>query len=303
MTDWTFGGMWPYSPRFFSTAEGRLHYIDEGPPTAPPVVLLHGNPTWSFLYRTCIKQLLDVGHRVIAVDHLGFGRSDVPEDAEAYRIARHAERLGRLLDALRLRRAVLVIHDWAGPVALPWAVRSPQAVSGLVVLNTFAPRLPGPIGSRGSLRALRGRVSGPFLVKRRNVPTEQFLFKAGTANPARWSEQVKAAYRAPHPTPQSRVPMLVFPREIPFREDHPVARKSRETAPLVAERFARRPVQIIWGMKDILFGSEVLEQWAHLLPHATFRHLERAGHFLQEDEPDLVASSISEFVAQAALSD
>jgi cis-3-alkyl-4-acyloxetan-2-one decarboxylase len=298
LTDWSFGGSWPYEPRFFDTADGRMHYVDEGERHWPAVVLLHGNPTWAYLYRFCIRELLAHELRAIAIDHLGFGRSDIPERSELYSVARHSHRLAHLLEQLQLNGAVLVVHDWAGPIALPWAADAAGSLAGLVLLNTFAPRLPGPIGSRDSLRALRAPLLGPFLVKQRNVPVEQFLFGAGTVR-ASWDDREQGAYRAPHPTPASRVPILAFPRQLPFDENHPVAVRSRSTAEQLEERFSVKPVRILWGMKDVLFGSEVLAQWEALLPRAEVTRLEDAGHFLQEDEPEPVANHLAQFALRA----
>lgn len=117
-TDWTFGGLWPYEPRWFDTADGRMHYVDEGPRDGRPVVLLHGNPTWGFLYRDFIGRLAAAGHRVIVPDHLGFGRSDKPPRREIYRIAEHIRRMDALLETLDLRQATVVPQDWGGPIGL-----------------------------------------------------------------------------------------------------------------------------------------------------------------------------------------
>src|SRR4029453_8565480 len=100
--DWTFGGLWPYEPRWFETPDGRMHYIDEGPRDGRPVVLVHGNPTWGFLYRNFVGALINAGHRARVPDHLGFGRSEKPAQAELYRVPRHAQRLDALLESLDL---------------------------------------------------------------------------------------------------------------------------------------------------------------------------------------------------------
>ncbi len=120
-TDWTFGGLWPFEPRWFETSDGRMHYVDEGPRDGRPVVLVHGNPTWGFLYRNFIGALTQAGHRAIAPDHLGFGRSDKPADPGLYRIPRHVARLDALLESLDLRDAVVVVQDWGGPIGPSWA--------------------------------------------------------------------------------------------------------------------------------------------------------------------------------------
>ena len=117
-TDWPFGGTWPYEPRWFETPEGRMHYVDEGPRDGKPVVMLHGNPTWGYLYRNFIGPLTDAGYRAIVPDHLGFGRSEKPDDREFYRIPRHAERLEALLESLDLAEATVVPQDWGGPIGL-----------------------------------------------------------------------------------------------------------------------------------------------------------------------------------------
>lgn len=159
-----------------------MHYIDEGPRSAPAVVFLHGNPTWSYLFRKLIGPLVSEGHRVLSVDHLGFGRSAAPDGAEHYTIERHSHRLATLLDSRALHDVTLVAHDWGAPIGLPWAAQRPEAIRGLFVLNTFAPQLPGPMGQRGMVRS---RVFGPMLVKGRNLPTEQFLFRQAQRTPKR----------------------------------------------------------------------------------------------------------------------
>jgi haloalkane dehalogenase len=141
--DWTFGGSWPYEARWFDSADGRMHYVDVGPRDGRPVVLLHGNPTWGYLYRNFVGPLADAGHRAIVPDHLGFGRSEKPDDSDLYRIPRHADRLEALLESLDLRDVTIVPQDWGGPIGLRWAVRHPDRVGGLFILNTYAHRPPG----------------------------------------------------------------------------------------------------------------------------------------------------------------
>ncbi|HEV8647897.1 MAG TPA: alpha/beta fold hydrolase [Actinomycetes bacterium] len=137
--DWTFGGTWLYEPRWFDSPDGRLHYVDEGPRDAPPVVLVHGNPSWGYLYRNFIGPLVEAGYRVIVPDLLGAGRSDKPDRPEVYKIRRHAERTEQLLESLDLRDATLVPHDW-GMNSLYWAIHHPERLRGLFILNTIAHR-------------------------------------------------------------------------------------------------------------------------------------------------------------------
>jgi pimeloyl-ACP methyl ester carboxylesterase len=137
--DWTFDGTWPYEPRWFHSPDGRLHYVDEGPREGRPVVMVHGNPTWGYLYRNFIPPLVEAGYRVIVLDLLGAGRSDKPDRAEVYTIRRHAERTEQLLESLDLRDATLVPHDW-GMNSLYWAIHHPERLRGLFILNTIAHR-------------------------------------------------------------------------------------------------------------------------------------------------------------------
>jgi pimeloyl-ACP methyl ester carboxylesterase len=124
--DWTFGGTWPYQPRWFDTPDGRIAYVDEGPPDARPVVLVHGNPDLGVPVPPVHSPLVAAGHRVIVPDHLGFGRSDKPDDPALYRIQAHQGRMEALLEALDLREATVVPHDQGGPIGLGWAVRHPD---------------------------------------------------------------------------------------------------------------------------------------------------------------------------------
>ena len=142
--DWTFGGAWPFRPRWFASRDGRMHYIDGGPHHGRPVVLVHGNPTWGFIYRNFVGPLAAAGHRVIVPDHFGFGRSDKPNDPAVYTVPRHVERFGALLESLGLRGATVVPQDWGGPIGLSWAVAHPERVERLFILNTFARRPPYP---------------------------------------------------------------------------------------------------------------------------------------------------------------
>ena len=290
--DWTFGGTWPFEPRF----RDGLHYVDEG--EGLPVVMLHGNPAWSYLYRRFIPPLLDAGRRAIAVDLLGFGRSDKPDDAGEFRVERHVERLGALLDSLDLRDVCLVVHDWGGPIGLAWAVRNPERIARLMVLNTFAPRLPGPMGRGLTLRMLRTRGLGELAAKRRAGLTEDFLLRAGVRHRDRLDAQAKAAYRAPHPDAASRTGVLAFPRQVPLSEDDAVAALSREVEEGLRRSFADRPATICWGMRDVLFREPVLDLWRAVLPGARVVRLDDAGHFVQEDAHERVVPELLDLLAR-----
>ena len=295
--DWTFGGTWPFDPLFFETESGRLHYVDEGPRDGRPVVMLHGNPTWSYLYRRFIPAMTGAGHRAIALDLLGFGRSDKPGDESAYVISRHVARVEELLGSLDLHDACLVVHDWGGPIGLPWAARNPDRVARLMILNTFAPQLPGPMGQGFSLRMLRMPGIGELGAKVRPGITDSFLFGNGVRHHDRLDDTVKAAYRTPHPDRDSRTGCLAFPRQVPLRDDTPVARLTHETADALERSFRDRPARICWGMRDVLFGERVLDMWRAVLPQAGVTRVDDSGHFIQEDAHERVIPELVELLA------
>lgn len=290
--DWTFGGTWPYEPRWFDSADGRMHYVDEGPRDGKPVVLAHGNPTWAYLYRDFIGPLTEAGHRAIAFDHLGFGRSDKPDDPSLYTIARHVDRADALLESLNLTDATPVVQDWGGPIALGWAVRHPERIRSLMILNTFAHRPPEKVELPLPLRAFRTPAVGEVMVKGLDMFKRVFLFRAGVTKPERLTDQVKAAYRAPHPTWSSRTPILVFPRQIPSGPEGPVSDLLAEIEAGLAA-FADRPVRICWAMRDIAFTPEVLERlWLQTFPDADVTRIEGAGHYLQEDAHEVIVPEL-----------
>jgi pimeloyl-ACP methyl ester carboxylesterase len=294
--DWTFDGTWPYEPRWFETAEGRMHYVDEGPREGKPVVLLHGNPTWGYLYRNFIGGLTDAGHRAIVPDYLGFGRSDKPDRPELYTIRAHAERVEALLESLDLRGATVVPQDWGGPIGLYWATRHAERVDRLFVLNTIAHRPPGKVPLPLPLRLFRTPVVGEVMVKGLDLFKRVFLFRAGVVHHERLTSLVKHAYRAPHPSWSSRTPILVFPRQIPAGPEGPVADLLAEIERGLEQDFRSKPARIVWAMKDIAFTPEVLELWLRTFPEADVTRIEDAGHYLQEDAHERIVPALLEFL-------
>lgn len=296
--DWTFGGTWPFAPRWFQTPEGRLHYIDEGPREGRPVVLVHGNPTWGYLWRNFIPPLVDAGYRVIAPDHLGFGRSDKPVDALLYRVPRHAARVEALLESLDLRNVTIVPHDWGGVLGLSWAGKFPDRVRSLFVLNTAAhcptEKVPMPLG----LHLFRTSILGELLVKGAHAFVRGFLFRGGVVHPERLGSIERTAYLAPHPTWSSRTGILVFPREIPAGPDSPACAFLGN----VHDRLLRlrgKPIFIAWAMKDIAFTPRYLaDLWLADFPDAEVLRLPDAGHYLQEDAHERIVPALLDFLGR-----
>jgi pimeloyl-ACP methyl ester carboxylesterase len=305
VSDWSFEGTWPFEPRWFDTLDGRLHYVDEGPRDGRPVVLVHGNPTWGYLYRNFIPPLVEAGHRAIATDHLGFGRSDKPGDADLYRVPRHAQRLEALLESLDLRGATVVPQDWGGPIGLHWAARHPERVDGLFILNTFAhgfkpdalppgkDKVPLPL----PLHLFRTPGVGELLVKGLDAFKRGFLFGQGVVHKERLTPVVRRAYRDVHAGWSERTPILVFPREIPRTGEGPVVAMNTETEQLLEQHFRSKPVQIVWAMKDIAFLPIYLDTlWLKTFPDAKVTRLEDAGHYLQEDAHERIVPELVTFV-------
>lgn len=297
--DWTFGGSWPFEPRWFDSADGRMHYVDEGPRDGAPVVMVHGNPTWSFLYRNFIPPLVEAGHRAIAVDHLGFGRSEKPDRRELYTIERHAQRFDTLLESLDLHDATVVPQDWGGPIGLWWATRHPERLRGLFILNTFAHRPPEKVPLPLPLHLFRTPGVGEVMVKGLDAFKRGLLFRAGVMHRERLTDDVKRAYRAPHPSWSSRTPILVFPREIPSGPEGRVSDLLADIEERLERDFRSKPVGIAWAMKDLAFTPEMLERlWLKTFPEAPVLRIEDAGHYLQEDAHERIVPALLEHLAR-----
>jgi pimeloyl-ACP methyl ester carboxylesterase len=294
--DWTFDGTWPYEPHWFDTPEGRMHYIDEGPREGRPVVCVHGNPTWGYLYRNFVPPLVEAGYRVIVPDHLGFGRSDKPGDAAVYRIPAHSARLIALLDSLGLEDATVVVQDWGGVIGLSWPAKRPEKVRSLFIMNTLAHRPEPDATTPGILRFIRAPIIGEVLVKGLHAFVKALVLR--TIRPDRLNEQSRAAYLAPHPTYASRTGILAFPRQIPSSPDGPVADFFDEVHRGLAA-FKDRPVAFAWAKKDPAFSPRDYERsWAPDFPDAPVLWIDDAGHFLQEDAPELIVPRLLELLAR-----
>jgi haloalkane dehalogenase len=282
--DERFAGLpgFPFAPRYLEQDGLRMHYLDEG--EGEPVLCLHGEPTWSFLYRKMIPALAAVG-RVVAPDYFGFGRSDKPTAEGWYTFDRHCESITRLVDELDLRGLTLVVQDWGGPIGLRLAVEQPERVERLVILNT------GIGGGRPP--------SESWLRFREVVRTAGGDFQPGrlirTAAVRGLADEVAAAYDAPFPTAESKAGVLAFPEQVPTEAEHP------NTAPLIAIREAlaswEKPALVLFGDSDPIFRPEVAEAIARWIPGALPAELvQEAGHFVQEDAGEQVARRIVELL-------
>jgi haloalkane dehalogenase len=272
-----------FAPHWLDQDGLRMHYVDEG--AGEPVLLLHGEPTWSFLWRRIVPRLVAADRRGIAPDLIGFGRSDKPTEIGWYSYDRHVESVARLVRALDLRGLTLVVHDWGGPIGLRIAVENPERVERLVILDTGIGAGRPPSDTWLRFREAVRRVGGALDVGR--------LVTAGTARGL--ADDVRAAYDAPFPTPESKAGVLAFPDLVPTEPEHPSAGAMNEVRD--ALRSWKKPALVVWGADDAVLPREVADRIVALVPGATGPELiADASHFLQEDAPDDLATSILRFL-------
>jgi haloalkane dehalogenase len=277
--------LYPFSGDVFETPEGRLHYVDEG--DGPAVVMLHGNPTWSFFYRDLILALRGEC-RCLALDHLGCGLSDKPQEAE-YTLAGHIRRAVQWLESLGIDRFHLVVHDWGGAIGFGVAKEMPDRISGISILNTAAFRFPTAPMRIGLCRI---PLLGTLAVRGGNAFVEGAT-RMTTVKPL--SEAVKNGYRYPYGSWADRVAIDAFVKDIPLSKSH----RSWKTLVGIEESlstWATRPVQIIWGMRDWCFHEPILQEWTEWLPDAAVHRINDAGHFLLEDAGEQIIPLIREAV-------
>jgi pimeloyl-ACP methyl ester carboxylesterase len=285
---WLDRSLYPFTSRHFDSVDGRMHYVDEGAGT--PVVFVHGTPTWSFLYRHLIARLARQ-HRVIAVDHLGFGLSDKPA-AGPYAPNDHARRLTALLDALDITGATLVVHDFGGPIGLSAALARPGRFDRIVLFNTWMWSLDhDPIIARGGKVA--GSWFGRLLYRHLNFPVKVLLPKA-MGDRSVLTPEIHRQYAAPLATPNERMGAWGCARAL--------LGASAWYDELWAQRGRLRglPMLVLWGMKDPAFGPPYLERWSREFPEAHVHTFASSGHFVPEEVPAEVGPVLERFVSSSA---
>jgi haloalkane dehalogenase len=282
----------PMAPHYLDLAGGvRCHYVDEG--QGEPVVLLHGNPTWSFYFRDLIRGLRDE-YRLVAPDHVGCGLSDKPGDAVyEYTLARRGSDLEALLEHLGLREDLtLVLHDWGGMIGMAYASRHPERVKRLVVLNTAAFRLPPGKPLPWSLWLCRNTPLGPLLVRGLNAFSRAAV-RWCSARPL--PPEVRAAYLAPYDSWENRIAVLRFVQDIPLRPGD----RSYELVRSAEEGLGRLrgvPMLICWGERDFVFDRHFLAEWQQRFPGAEVHPFPEAGHFVLEDVGPQVLALVRDFL-------
>lgn len=281
---------YPWRGHYLDVGGGRMHYLDEGPRDAPPLLALHGNPTWSFYWRKLVARFSD-RYRVVVPDHLGCGLSDKPQDW-TYRLSDHIANVRALVEHLDLRKITFVLHDWGGAIGMGLATARPDLAVRFVVTNTAAFRskaIPPSIAlcrvpGFGALavRGLNGfaRVATVRAVERTLPP------------------EAKAGLLFPYDSWENRIATLRFVQDIPLSPSHP-SYEALQRVEEGLERLRDRPMLLVWGDRDFCFTPAFREEWQRRFPEARVVPLD-AGHYVLEDEPDAVLSAIAGFLAETA---
>jgi pimeloyl-ACP methyl ester carboxylesterase len=295
--DETFDGTWPYAPHFFDGAGFRMHYVDEGPRDGETLVCLHGEPTWGYLYRAFIPRLVRYG-RVVVPDHMGFGKSETPQDRD-YSIRDHAGNLEKLLLHLDLRDVTLVVQDWGGPIGAAFAYRNPDRVKRLCVMNTGVGGQP-PEGVPTVLdypwfQWVQSDAFEPT-VSNLSATILSVMKRIGFERTAHVDETWIRAYAAPFETKEECRGALQFPRNIA----HPETAKFMlecVAAPGAVDAIRAKPAMYVHGEADRAIPTEMgVAGFRSLFPEAPVVTLPGVGHFLQEDAPEAVTALIAQFI-------
>lgn len=280
---WVDEKLFPFESHFVDVKGARVHYIDEG--EGPAFLGLHGNPTWSFLYRHIVGSLKD-RFRCIALDYTGFGLSTAPA-GYGYTVAEHARVVQSFVEQLDLRDVTLMVQGWGGPIGFWVATREPDRFRAFVIGNTWAWPITGQRSIEWFSKILGSDVLGGLLVKRADLFVN--LFMRGGIKRRKLTRGEWAMYKAPHPTPASRVPVHVMPREI-LGAHALLAEVERGL-----DSVAGKPALIVWADKDQGFKQPQRLRWERTFANHRTEILRGASHYLQEDAPDEIVAAIRDW--------
>lgn len=286
--------IYPFTGQTLDRPGGRLHFLCEG--AGPPVVMLHGNPTWSFYYRNLVLALRQT-NRCIVPDHIGCGLSDKPPTSQYdYSLKSRIDDLEALLDSLNITEKItLVVQDWGGMIGMGYAARHPERIARIVATNTGCTRLPKSKGFPWSLWLGRNTRLGAWLILKQNAFCRLAAAWCVTRRPL--TPDVRAMYLKPYDTPANRIAVLKFVQTIPLQPSDPgydIVVGVEEAAP----KFSQIPMLLLWGMKDFVFDRHFLTEWQRLYPHAETRTWSDCGHYLLEDATEEAIGAIREWLAR-----
>lgn len=310
--DANFDGLaeFPFAPHYFDIDGLRMHYLDEGPADGPVALMVHGMPTWSYLYRHIIPPMVAAGYRCIAPDHIGFGRSDKVTEPGWYDIARHTANLRRLVEHLDLRDITIFVQDWGGPTGLAQVATMPDRFARLVIMNTwlhhdgyeYTPGIRNWISQNQPGGLFRDHVPGTFgwglmmtLATRRATPQDSVMVavQGGTPSLPSEAEAVRAAYDAPFAGLGE--PGVTGPRQFPLSipvHDHARGNGDTQAAHFEVINATQLPVHFVWGLADNVFTGEWGQAWHARIPHATWDSFDDAAHFLQDTHGARIADIV-----------
>jgi cis-3-alkyl-4-acyloxetan-2-one decarboxylase len=281
--------LYPFQSRYLNIGPHRLHYLDEG--SGQPLLFVHGNPTWSFYWRNLILGLQGE-FRCVAVDHIGCGLSDKPQDYP-YTLQRRIDDLVQVVNQLDLTGATLLAHDWGGAIGLGTVQRLPERFTRIVLFNTGA--FPPPFVP-WRIAACRLPVVGTVAIRALNGFARAALTMA-VEKPERMTADVRAGLVAPYDNWANRVAVDRFVKDIPFSPRHPTW-QTLERIEAGLDSVASRPIQLIWGMRDWCFRPECLERFIRHWPHADVQRLEDCGHYVVEDAHERIVPLVREFLVR-----
>ncbi len=287
---------YPYRSRFVTVNGRRMHYVDEGPPEAPPMLLLHGNPAWGYLWRDTVPPLLAAGYRVVVPDQIGFGLSEKPHDHGVHTLDNHTANIVALLDRLDLHDVTFICHDWGGPTGLGALLTRPDRAAAVAVMSTWAWTSPSAEFHHRVLpwRLMHAPLVGPYVLGQHAAMPGRGMYLS-VVDRARYAEQAQAAYTAVLGDPDERALTWIWPRSIPLglASDTTSGRFAWLEAGV---RELRLPATVIWGREDDVFTPDVFAaHWHEVWPHAEGTHLVTGRHFLQEDSGGEIGRLLVEF--------
>lgn len=287
--------LYPFDEKFFTRNGLRMHYLDEG--SGEPVVMVHGNPTWSFYYRNLVLALRNQ-YRCIVPDHIGCGKSDKPgDDRYTYTLESRVDDLEALLDSLKITNGItLVVHDWGGMIGMAYATRHPERIKRLVILNTSAFRLPNTKPFPWPLWIVRDTPLGALLVRGFNAFSG--IAARVCCTRTKLTPELRAAYTAPYDSWAARIATLRFVQDIPLGpgdRSYPIV----ENVERNVRQFSGVPMMVCWGLRDFVFDKHFLKLWEDHFPHAEVHRFEDCGHYILEDAREEVIPLIRAFLARA----
>jgi haloalkane dehalogenase len=287
----TFKKLYPFSSHFMQIRGLDYHYLDEG--SGDPVVMVHGNPTWSFYFRALVKGL-SPKYRCLVPDHMGCGLSEKPDESRYdFRLKSRVENLEMFLDRLNLKENLtLILHDWGGMIGMAYAVNHPERIKRLVILNTAAFFPPGEKKLPIRLQIARNmRAIARPAILHLNLFALAALYMASAQG---LENAVKQALIAPYNTPRNRLAILKFVQDIPLTSSDMSYSVVDHTQQHLF-RLKDKPMMICWGMKDFVFDKDFLAEWQKRFPDAKVHRFPKAGHYILEDQPENVLECINNF--------